>query len=467
MGSSKPILPSLACLLACSGSTLAQCDAERLVRAPEETGSFGLQVHVDDRWLIVGDWTAYTACSTPDPFACSGGATFVYEREGDQWVFLQKIVPGDIAAFDQFGSFAIDGDRMLIPTPRKFSDPRLGRVDVYDYVESAGQWVETDRFYPPDTPEADAAFAAPIALGGSLALAVQGDLIHRYVQGAEGWEYRESFGAPDGLPSDANFGQQVEIDGDWVFVAAPLDSTHDDRHGSVYVYRRNADDSLTFTQKLLPPGDSISLAYYGLWIASSEGEVAIAAPGQSRTFSGQGAVFTYELVGGQWTLSQELACSDSATSGVFGAGLAFHADTLVAGTWRNWDFTSYVFQRGGNGQWREVAKLTPDDATPEGWFADGFGQRAATDGRHVVYGVPGERTTRSPVIRTGAVYAFDLDCEICEADLDADGALTIFDFLMFANLFDAGDPQADFDGDGELTIFDFLAFQTAFDAGCA
>lgn len=54
----------------------------------------------------------------------------------------------------------------------------------------------------------------------------------------------------------------------------------------------------------------------------------------------------------------------------------------------------------------------------------------------------------------------------CIADLDEDGALTIFDFLMFQNLFDAGDPTADFDGDGSLTIFDFLAFQTAFDRGC-
>ena len=55
---------------------------------------------------------------------------------------------------------------------------------------------------------------------------------------------------------------------------------------------------------------------------------------------------------------------------------------------------------------------------------------------------------------------------VCPADLDGDGNLTIFDFLEFQNLFDAGDPIADFDGDGALTIFDFLAFQNAFDAGC-
>ena len=54
----------------------------------------------------------------------------------------------------------------------------------------------------------------------------------------------------------------------------------------------------------------------------------------------------------------------------------------------------------------------------------------------------------------------------CRADIDGDGELTIFDFLAFQNLFDAGDLGADFDGDGELTLFDFLAFQNEFDAGC-
>ena len=54
----------------------------------------------------------------------------------------------------------------------------------------------------------------------------------------------------------------------------------------------------------------------------------------------------------------------------------------------------------------------------------------------------------------------------CRADIDGDGVLTIFDFLGFQNLFDAGDLAADFDGDGVLTLFDFLAFQNEFDAGC-
>lgn len=55
---------------------------------------------------------------------------------------------------------------------------------------------------------------------------------------------------------------------------------------------------------------------------------------------------------------------------------------------------------------------------------------------------------------------------LCAADLDGDGSLTIFDFLVFQNLFDAGDLAADFDGDSDLTLFDFLEFQNQFDAGC-
>jgi len=64
------------------------------------------------------------------------------------------------------------------------------------------------------------------------------------------------------------------------------------------------------------------------------------------------------------------------------------------------------------------------------------------------------------------LHFVDVDAATCPADLDGDGELTIFDFLEFQSLFDAGDPAADFDGDGELTLFDFLAFQSAFDAGC-
>ncbi|MEQ8318247.1 MAG: GC-type dockerin domain-anchored protein [Phycisphaerales bacterium] len=68
--------------------------------------------------------------------------------------------------------------------------------------------------------------------------------------------------------------------------------------------------------------------------------------------------------------------------------------------------------------------------------------------------------------RAYVVFGRQVGLPPCPPDLDGDGALTIFDFLAFGNLFELMDPRADFDGDGEFTIFDFLAFQNAFAAGC-
>ena len=69
---------------------------------------------------------------------------------------------------------------------------------------------------------------------------------------------------------------------------------------------------------------------------------------------------------------------------------------------------------------------------------------------------------------SGQAYVlYGRDLFRCAADLDGDGDLTLFDFLEFQSLFDAGDVRADFDGDGDLTLFDFLAYQNAFAAGCA
>ena len=76
-------------------------------------------------------------------------------------------------------------------------------------------------------------------------------------------------------------------------------------------------------------------------------------------------------------------------------------------------------------------------------------------------------TLRTTIAALCALAGATTAANACPADLDGDGQLTIFDFLSFQNLFDAGDPLADFDGDGSLTLFDFLAFQNAFDAGCS
>ena len=93
--------------------------------------------------------------------------------------------------------------------------------------------------------------------------------------------------------------------------------------------------------------------------------------------------------------------------------------------------------------------------------------RAIFEATSVDLGAPGF----DPTFGYGRIDAFEAvlaagGAQPCRADIDGDGELTLFDFLAFQNLFDAGDLAADFDGDGSLTLFDFLEFQNEFDTGC-
>lgn len=56
--------------------------------------------------------------------------------------------------------------------------------------------------------------------------------------------------------------------------------------------------------------------------------------------------------------------------------------------------------------------------------------------------------------------------DACYVDLDHNGALDLFDFLEFVNLFNADNPAADCDASGSFDLFDFLCFTNAFGAGC-
>jgi len=54
----------------------------------------------------------------------------------------------------------------------------------------------------------------------------------------------------------------------------------------------------------------------------------------------------------------------------------------------------------------------------------------------------------------------------CYGDFDGDGALSLFDFLAYVNIFNGGALGADCDLSGALDLFDFLCFVNAFNAGC-
>lgn len=121
-------------------------------------------------------------------------------------------------------------------------------------------------------------------------------------------------------------------------------------------------------------------------------------------------------------------------------------DGAPAGNLASWDGERWDALAGGLEQ-AVTALGVYDDGSGPALFAGGWFER-----------VDGQQANH--------IAKLDGCVPVCRADLLPNGELNLFDFLVFQNLFAAGDLAADFDGDGRLTIFDFLVFQNEFAVGC-
>ena len=446
------------------------CEAQRVLAPPDvRTFHFSIPMVTNGRDWFLSDTNASTACPG-EPFSCATGAVFVYEMDGSgHLVHVQTIVPHEVQVHDAFGvSMDVDGDRLLIGalnTQWPGSELRQGAVFVYEH--DGEEWVEVARIRPPD--DIRERFGSKIALNQNMAIIKSAHTNFFHVYGlVEGrWSHKDTIFPPDSTMIPDCFACLIASSSDWLFVSAYLDDAAVRDGGSVFVYRRNADGTLEFTQKII----SDDVGWFGVDMDFDGTTLAVGAIATNRTHTGQGVVRTYTLVDGAWTLEQEITHRRARQMSRLGSQVHISGDTLFATAMGDTVYRpqqirgmTYVFQRDATGQWVETRRLLPN---PPG-RTDQYGTAIASAGSKVLVGsrldwVPDRGTT-------GAAYLFDLDvdpgCIPCRADLDGDGVVTIFDFLEFQNLFAAGDLRADFNGDGRLTALDYLFYEAAFRDGC-
>lgn len=438
---------------------------------PEGTSRAIHHLALNQKHLVLGDGAAHSLCPGGGaPSACQAGAVYAFERGGTEWRATQTIVPADIEFFDGFGAGlafdALDPDRLLISTSARMIDEKWGYGHVYEF--DGDSWNEVTRFYPPEG-SLPIFFGQVSAFRGDTILTQQGGIVYRYREVAGEWVHQESIRQPSEVDTGGSFGNDIVLDETWVFVGATRDQTAgtpsgSPLHGSVLAYRRQPDGSLEFVQRLLPPrlpSGEFDGEQFGNDFAFDGQTLVVGSRYATRDFDDQGVAYVFELENEAWVLRQELRSSIPGRRHKFGGGIAIEGNTLIVGH-ADRDYylrRSHLFHRDHDGVWRETGILRPDGAEPS--WALGFGSVAALHGDLAVLAAPSENPG-------GAAYAFDMACVRCltRIDLDLDGSLTIFDFLVYLNLFQDGDLQADLDGDGALTLFDFLAYQTAFDAGC-
>ena len=317
--------------------------------------SFGLSVAVNNNVVIVGAPLA-------DPRGNSSGAVYVYLPTNNpslRWVQVQKIVPADGAAGDEFGSsVAVQNDTLVIGARAARGTLTSGAVYVYSRG-AGGVWTQTKKILP-----------------------------------------------ADGQNND-EFGYSISLDADTLAVGSRLDDDRGTSSGSVYLFGRNQGGTTNWgLLKKVVPADGAAGEEFGRAVSVHGDVLAVGAtfdppPGSAYLFG--------RNTGGanNWGQIRKLIPSDGLSGDDFGCSLSLGPDTLVVGARRhdqlgNDTGAAYVFARdqGGASNWGQIRKLLGPDSLNN----DQFGHSVSLSRDKIVVGMPFAGVDNQS--KFGAAYAF-------------------------------------------------------------
>jgi hypothetical protein len=347
---------------------------------------FGISVAIDGDTALVGALLAAVTGHSAQ------GAAYVFERSGETWSEVQKLVATDGAAFDRFGaSVALEGDTALIGGWGAVGQ----RGAAWVFTRSGGTWSQQARLDASDGATNDF-LGQSVALSGDTAIAgawgadiggnAEQGAAYIFTRSGTTWSQQAKLTAADGMPNDS-FGQTVSLDGDTALAGSPFAKVGDNfLQGAAYVFTRSG--TTWSLQTKLTADDGQPLDRLGFAVALDGNTALCSALGASfDNETNRGAAYLFTFAGGNWTQQAKVGASDGVPFDDFGQSVALAGDTAVVGA----DFATvgkntfqgaaYVFARSGE-EWTEQVKIVASD----GEANDDLGISVATDGQRAMAG---------------------------------------------------------------------------------
>jgi hypothetical protein len=346
----------------------------------------------------------FFGCGTsegPDPTR-DGVASRSFPVSGDtrEWFQTQKLTASDALDGDELGtSVALFGDRLVLGAPkvaRAGSDAKVGAAYVFE--RSGNRWAQVQKLVPDDA-LTDANFGTSVALSDDVMIVgapgpdaglLKAGAAYAFTRAGALWSFAQKLEVSDSI----RFGAAVAMQGNLVVVGAPFAE-------AVYVYERTS-AGFTLQKKLEAPGNPFgSGANFGQALAISGTTVVVGAPflGPYQTEPDRGAVFLFVPEGdlsGDWPLPTKLLPSDMPRRDKFGAAVAISEDLLVVGApHEDYAGVVYFFTPGGGALARESL----------GGPLDVFGGTVAISGEMVAVGAPGATIGSNVAQGSVALYA--------------------------------------------------------------
>lgn len=310
---------------------------------------FGRDVDISGDYIVVG----------ASGYNSNYGKVYVFKRDSDTYTEIDSFQGSDTAAVDWFGAkLAMDGDYIICGTPK--------------HDDETQSWTDSGKVY---------------------VFKNAGD--DTYSQTAEI--------VSDDIANSDYFGSAVDIEGSYAVIGSMFDDENGNASGSAYIFKKGSGEEWTQMDKLVPSvGQEMEKSGYAVAIS---GDYVLV--GQSHYYydsrATQGSVYVFKRNADEtWSETAILKASDGAANDRFGEALAIADGYAIIGALPNTSGAAYVFKRNADESWTQVQKIVPDSLGS----SDSFGSDVSIYDDYAVIGASFKDIDGT---RCGAAYIFKKD----------------------------------------------------------
>ena len=445
-------------------------EAAKIVASDRAAGDyFGYSVSISGNYAIVGAYFEMEDNSGGNTLPNAGSA-YIFERDdkGD-WNEVQKIIPSDRTAGDFFGySVCISGNSAIVGAFNKegissSGDPIPISGSAYIFKRDGnGNWIEAQKIVASDRATMDffgysvsiscnyaivgALYEEEDASGANMLYAAGSAYIFKR-DGNDNWSEVQKLAASDRAVGD-RFGNSVSISGNYVIVGAYCE--YEDASGgntianagSAYIFECDGNGNWSEVQKIVA-SDRARDDIFGTSVCISGNYAVVGASGGNYDAIGDneidnaGSAYIFEREGnGYWRENQKIVASDRAKLACFGNSVGISDNYAIVGAFHenkggqdedilNKAGSAYIFRRNGNNNWNEIQKIVAYDRAAD----DEFGISVSISGNYSISGacLEDENANGENTIEwAGSAYIFE-DC-IPSKNVDPENIIENGDF---------------------------------------
>ena len=330
--------------------TKEQCLTEE-DEVPNSDDNYGFAIAISGNTMVVGAAADVTNGVT-------GGAAYVYVRDGHAWSLQQKLFASDRDNFDQFG-VAVDivGDTILVGAQGD-NDEGFQTGAAYVFRRNGTTWTEEQKLKASDA-AADSAFGLSVALSGqTVAIGAPGEssgalssgAVYVFVNDGTSWQQQGKIKANSAMMNQ-QLGSTVSVSGDTIVAAAPGELIGEPSNdfnnvlskGAAYIFERTG--TSWDHQKRFFERDRNRTGGFAVRAAIDGDTIIVGDPTYDAGARFTGAVYVFARKGNGWSLKHTLAANDGQFLQAMGFSIAISGDTVIAGTQSQFSIPAvYIFQ---------------------------------------------------------------------------------------------------------------------------